>query len=68
MLRRLIITAISTMRECRQRTKGNRLPLCSRTPCINLRKAISIPSTMLFRGELDALKEETQAAFAVPEK
>ena len=68
MLRGLIIAAISTERECLQNPKGNRRPIRSRMPGVNLRKVITISSTMLFRGELDALKEETKAAFALPEK
>ena len=68
MLRGLIIAAISIVHECLQSPKGNRLPFRSRTPGLNLRKVITTSSTMLFRGELDALKEETQAAFALPEK
>lgn len=68
MLRGLIIAAISTERECLQSPKGNRRPFRSRMPGVNLRKVITISSTMLFRGELDALKEETQVAFALPEK
>ena len=68
MLRGLIIASISTERECLQSPKGNRRPFRSRMPGVNLRKVITTSSTMLFRGELDALKEETKAAFAVPEK
>jgi len=68
MSRGLIIAAISTERECLQSPKGNRRLFRSRAPGVNLRKVITISSTMLFRGELDALKEETQSAFAMPEK
>ena len=68
MLRGLIIAAISIVHECLQSPKGNGRPFRSRMPGVNLRKVITISSTMLFRGELDALKEETQAAFALPEK